>query len=308
MFRKLLFVSFCLLLLVACVPTSEEEAPVAGDQVDIERTSDSTEVNHDATTKLALRLLAPQYPGAPSPNEVQLLVGELPADLALPLPANTEVVGSIVRGSESTEVVLDSDQSAEAILSYFAGELTNAGWETFEEPAYGGGGFMPSEMAENRTFCRDEDDLVMWMMATELKDAPTDIRLNINSAHGYSPCDQSGYYGPPQGDPYLMMPSLIAPADAEQISGGGGGGSPFNASSNATLKTELSVTELSAHYASQLEEQGWTRNDVSDSDPVSWSTWTFSDEEGNAWRGLFFTTKLDEAHRTVYVEVMRLDS
>ena len=304
MFSKLLLLSLCLFF-VACVPVSEEEISAAGEQVTIERETDTPEVNHDAATKLALRLLTPQYPGAPGPEDVQLLVGELPADFALPLPDSTEVVGSIVRGGESTEVVLDSSQSAENILTYFAEELTKTGWDTFEEPSYGGG-FVPSEMPQNKTFCHDENGLVMWMMALDLQNAPTDVRLNLNSDQGYSPCDQ-GDYGPPQGDPYSLMPSLIAPDGAEQISGGGGGGGPHNVSSSATLKTEVSVAELAAHYMSQLEEQGWTSDGNGGDGPAKWSTWTFLDDEGSAWRGLFFTTQLDEAHRTVYVEIMKLD-
>lgn len=305
MFRKLFLISFCLMLLVACVPTSEEETP-AGDQVDIERNADSSAVDHDAATKLALRLLAPQYPGAPKAEDIQLLVGELPADFALPLPADTEVVGSLVRGSENTEVVLDSSQAAADALSHFTEELTSAGWETFEEPSHGGGGFMPSQLAHNKTFCHHENDLVMWMTALDMKEAPTDIRLNIHTLQGHSPCDQGDYHGPPPGDPYALMPRLIAPADAEQVSGGGGGG-PFNVSSTATLKTDLSITELATHYASQLQEQGWVSESGGDDGPVSWSTWTFSDDEGNTWRALFFTTGADEIHRTVYVEIMKLE-
>ena len=305
MFRKIVLASICLLLLAACVPASEPET-TAGDQISIERDTDTTPANTDAATKLAMRLLAPRYPGAPDIGEVQLLVGEVPADFALPMPDSVEIVGSLVRGTEGTEVVLDSSQPAEFILNYYTEEMPKAGWETFEEPQYGGGGFVPGDIPQNKTFCNDEADLVMWMTALDLEDAPTDIHLSINPSHGYSPCNQGTMGGPPPNDPYALMPALVPPAGVRQIGGGGGGSGMDGMSSNATLETDMATADLLVHYNVQLKEAGWLADSEDANSPVSWSTWTFSDSDGNSWRGLFLATQLDDEHRTVYVEIMRL--
>jgi hypothetical protein len=48
---------------------------------------------------LALRLLAPRYPGMPAPGEIQLLTGRLPDPLPvdIPIPEGATVAGSLSR-------------------------------------------------------------------------------------------------------------------------------------------------------------------------------------------------------------------
>lgn len=50
---------------------------------------------------------------------------------------------------------------------------------------------------------------------------------------------------------------------------------------NATLDLDapMDLAELAAHYATQLERAGWTRNTEEQSGPIVLNTWTFRDED-----------------------------
>lgn len=85
-----------------------------------------------ALRELAVRLLRARFPGDPeAADEMQLLVGEVPAGLPveLPLPPGSRVVGSLVRGNpRGISIVLDAEQPAEQVLEFYRERLSGAGW------------------------------------------------------------------------------------------------------------------------------------------------------------------------------------
>src|SRR5262245_56232683 len=74
---------------------------------------------HQAALRdMAQRLLIQPGPDACALDAPQLLLGQLPPEI--PLPDGARLVGSLVRPLQST-VVLDTDQSPEQVLAFYAG-------------------------------------------------------------------------------------------------------------------------------------------------------------------------------------------
>ncbi len=240
-----------------------------------------------AVRELALRLLTPRYPGAPEPEEVQLLTAELPPSLPveMPLPDGAQVIGSLVRGEEETEIILDAPQSPDEVVSFYKERLTTGGWE-MPEAAGQPSGFVSSGVESGASFCQEEADVALWVYASESERDMTDVRLNLSDARN-SVCNLR--MGP--GDLDSPIPVLAAPRGARQMSAGGGSSGDAHDQS-ATLDTELSSAELATHYAEQLEAAGWTRQDEGAAGPIAWSRWQVEDDRGDQWHGLFFVIEI----------------
>ncbi len=116
-------------VVTACTPTIESQAPT--DPQDTENNSNS------ALEALALRLLISRYMES-DPADGQLLPGQLPADIDLPLPEDTTLIGSMVNPPQEVRIVLDSNQSAEEVIAFFEETLPSSGWTIALEPEQGG--------------------------------------------------------------------------------------------------------------------------------------------------------------------------
>jgi hypothetical protein len=82
--------------------------------------SDNTPgAREDLLRELALRLST--YPGDPRNDDPQLLVGQLPDNLAIPvpMPENSRLIGTLIRGPENIDVILDSALSPAAVMSFY---------------------------------------------------------------------------------------------------------------------------------------------------------------------------------------------
>ena len=259
--------------------------------------------------ELALRLST--YPGDPRNDDPQLLVGQLPANMAIPvpLPDNSRVLGTLIRSSENIDVILDSALSPAAVLSFYKESLTASGWNELDEmrPAMHGGGFVHTgfRTIENRaTYCKGPDGPAFIVNAYERKQGLTDVRLDINFGNEYSPCGQPNrmqrrmaHYGI-----HDLIPPLEPTEGAKQQSGGGGGGGD-SWHSNATLDAEMPLDALATHYTAQLLKGDWTQTDAGISGPLAWSTWTFQDKDKEPWNGLFFILKRPGKERQYVLEV-----
>lgn len=300
MFQSRFFVPtlFLILLLAACTPQSEPEPTLAPNETG----------SDPAVERLALRLLSYRYAGAPELSELQLLPEQLPPDYELPLPADATVVGSLTRGEEST-IVLDSDHSPEQITSFFEERMANAGWEEAPEPGQAGG-FVPAPSPRAKYFCQQETGQFLALTATTYPEEgqPTDVRLILRSDEDYSPCRDIRAEADYQNVWALLIPSLATPPGVQQRGSSNGGSPDESIYTSANLETELAASALVDHYSQQLRDAGWTRLDQGDSGPVSWSTWSFQDEEGQAWQGLFFVTEMPQStdRRTVYLEISQV--
>jgi len=271
------------LLLIGCVGQGAQQ--VAGP---------ATSTDDEAGFRvLARRLLAP------APEELQFLVGRLPDELPMeiPLPDDARIVGSLVRSGGETEIVLDGSQTADQVLDFYREELASAGWIAFDYPMQGG--FVPGIGRTGLTFCSEIQDLVLWVGAYEVEDGPTDVRLDLRTEPRLASCTKD------PGAPEHAIPFLEDPPGAQQITTGFGG-STDSLSAEATLRADLDVAVLEAHYAAQLEEAGWIRHDRAQSGPLVWSAWTFQDEGGRDWRGFLLAMEMAEVpdRRFVYLHVV----
>jgi hypothetical protein len=290
--RFIILLITVLFLLSACqsAPPLEQEFR----EMTSEQNADSGD---DLFRELAMRLLAPQYTGAPSAEEVQLLIGELPDNLPLelPLPDGARVLGSLVRGD--TEIVLDATQSPEEVIDFYREQLTAAGWEEPEEPDFSGG-FVSSGVGNGISLCQSKKGPRFSLRTLESDTGLTDVRLNLSDGR-HSGCDMDvGYMGEES-----KIPNLVAPPGVQQWGGGGGGGGD-NFYTSADVETELSSRELAKHYTEQLKAAGWTLLTQGEGESVAFSNWSFEDEHGDAWHGFFFAYEIaDTEKRVVYVNV-----
>lgn len=272
--------------------------------------SDNTPgAREDLLRELALRLST--YPGDPRNDDPQLLVGQLPDNIAIPvpLPENSRILGTLIRSTESIDVIVDCQLSPAAVLTFYKESLAASGWNELNEmhPAMHGGGFVHSGFPafENRaTYCKGPDGPAFSINAYERKQGLTDVRLDINFGNEYSPCRQPNRMQRRMAHHQMrnLIPPLEPPKGAKQQSGGGGGGGD-SWHSNATLDTEMQLDALAAHYAAQLLKGGWTQTGAGISGPLAWSTWTFQDEENEPWNGFFYILKRPGKERQHVLEV-----
>jgi hypothetical protein len=267
MYRSILLSVVVLLLGCACQAT---ELSPGGAALATDRASFQT---------LAHRLLARRCGGSPAPEEVQILVSQLPQDLPIeiPLPDGARIIGSLVHGGEGTEIVLDAPQTVAQVLDFYEETLTAEEWIAFAYPTEGG--FVPGIGRTGLTFCSGTNNSVLWVGAFEVEDGLTDVRLDYRTEPTLASC--TGDTAAPQHP----IPLLEDPPGARQTTAGFGGSTDsYNA--EVELKTELDSAIVEVHYADQLEAAGWLRRDGGQSGPLAWSSWFYQDEEGQEWQGI----------------------
>lgn len=213
----------------------------------------------------------------------QLLPGKLPADLAIPLPPGSRLVGTIVRPGDpkgmpgpfpSSETVLDSPLSIVDTLAFFQQQLPAAGWSLPASQSPGPRGFVGTLTSAYAVFCHGASG---WLNVNINPGATTagDVRLMWNGMPN-GPCSQPqmgpGMKGsPPPG--FDKLPVLVAPDGVAVQTAGGGPFGQNRASSEAIAKTDRTVKDLEAFYAGELAKAGWTRADGGAGDVLAWSTW-----------------------------------
>lgn len=248
---------------------------VGGDDVDV--------------AKFLMRLMAPRYLGPAEPETTQILLGAVPENLPfdLPLPESTIPVGSFVWPDRMTAMIeLEVNRPPQAAIDYFADALEAQGLSQPEMPGFGG--FESAEIFTQAYLCQDHDFYVS-IFAGEVNPEWSAVRIQVNNDTEYGPCavppDEifSGRYG--------TLPRLRTPPGAVWHRTDGGEGPGRSMWRMTDIRTELTVAELGAHFAPQLEEQGWQRVEQSQSDRTAWSLWTHTDDEGRDWAGILLVAK-----------------
>jgi hypothetical protein len=226
--------------------------------------------------ELVLRLLS--HPGHTRPQDLSLFIGELPHGLELPLPEEMTVVGGTRDVHGATTVVLDTTLSASDALRVFQERLTEEGWTAFAEQPYGRREiFVPSPTAGHQEFCRTGEHL--GIAASEAADE-TDVRLCLYAGAEHHPCGNAEAYGVPEESAVSdLVPSLHAPEGAQQRGAGySGGGSSFLA--ETSLATDLTLSQVTEHYAAQLQAAGWLQDSAGENDARQWRL--LSQQDGEA--------------------------
>lgn len=260
--------------------------------------------DEEALRTLLGRIL--QYGGPHAPSAI-VLVGQLPESLqfTLPLPENKTVLGSIIRDEDSyysTEIYLDTELIPEETLEFFREALGAEEWRRLEEPPYQSG-FVPSEVSQSESYCHKRTEASLWISAFPLEEDRTDLRITVQTTSAYSICNQS--YGGPYGDQaQAILPAVSSPPGADIRSNGmSSGGNQGDMS--ATIRTDLSLDQLTSHYEDQLAEKGWAQIGSESSDVASWSIWQIESEELETWIGtlLIFESAVHEDEMVAWFRV-----
>jgi hypothetical protein len=252
--------------------------------------------------ELALRML--NYTG--DPDQTKLLVGQVSG--ALPpeagLPEGSRVLGSVEQQMGHTSILFDIALSPEDVVAFYRTRMEAAGWSA-EQPFTQGGfahGAMRGPTAQLQ-FCRSRRGPALDVMAYHPEEQATQVRIKVHTDARNSPCAHRDMMR--QQHKSRLIPDLTPPPGARQTPQGGGG-SNRSWHSEATLETDLDLAAIATHYAPQLERAGWTPIDAGQDHFISWRTWTFQDDEGDQWRGLFVVLDWKKPPRTLFLQA-RID-
>lgn len=289
--------SISLLTLVACI--APIKAPAAETTINTEASTPLVTTDSMVTViggdEAALRdflehWLTPVFPvGAPS--QITVTIGQLPAALpvSLTIPNTVTVVGAIAQSGDYTNVqlLLSSRRIMDApAVNALRQQLEAQGFtppeQSMSEPPVG----FQSSSPVTTLLCSADDQWFADFLVTPSARPVTDIRLNFNRlpADG-SPCQpvvspaDPGYSG--------IVPLLSAPVNATVRSSGTSYG-PDEAGISAEIESSQTITELTAHYATQLTTAGWAQVDSSTTEHLTWSAWQKVDETGATWDATFF--------------------
>jgi hypothetical protein len=275
-----------------------------------EQTNPHPSTNDDASVReLALALIAARYPDATDETggaEPQLLPGQLPPSFPsdFPLPPGTRIVGSLVAARPT--IALDTDQSGEEVISFYAEQLTAAGWNAPEDIPPRHGGFVHSSFGaagRNHALFYRDDGPELNIMTQTAASGRTSVLIS-QMPDGVGPVRHRSQSRMMHYDIFSILPVIMPPPRSQQFQEGGSGGGGDRVIANARVETDLDLPELASHYSAQLERGGWQRTDGGESDPVAWSTWSFESEEKEPWRALLVMLKRPDVPRRYWVHLL----
>jgi hypothetical protein len=264
----------------------------------------------DALRGLATHLLQRRYPlGDPRrPGGAQRSVltllpravpGTFPADV--PLYPDGRLLGSMSVG-EVTEVVIEADGAADAVIAWYRSRLLASGWTECEAkpgPPHRRGGFLGSaklgddEERASALFCQTPIGPSASVLARRYEAEPTAIHIvvDLTTDPERSPCTE-GERARLQMERRRhmgedVMPPIAPPPMSRQRPRGGGGSSG-DWRSSAHLQSDLAFDDIVRHYRDQLEAGGWRHRDESIHGELAISRWAFDPEEGTNGKGYLF--------------------
>ncbi len=277
----------------------------------MEKNASNPESREALLESLVLRLSS--HPFDPRPYNPQLFVGQLPEHLPfeVPVPEGSRIIGSLARGSEHLDILLDVPLPPEQARAFYKERLLATGWTDLGQSPHlpRHGGFVhspPAALRHDATFCKGPEGPSLHFSVRGEQGGFTDVRLDLNRDERESPCAQDArmrrqqrLYEQRFGG---LIPTLAPPEGAQQMSGSSSSGSDSSHAS-ATLETDSDPAALAAHYAGQLAQAGWTQTDAGRDGPLAWHTWTFKDEDGEDWRGTFFLLKMPGLEKTYFLSI-----
>ncbi|NAS89141.1 hypothetical protein C4E24_05320 [ANME-1 cluster archaeon AG-394-G21] len=306
----LIFIFFVVVGSVASSPLNEAPEPSPIISMSVQNSSD---INSSAELlRFVERMLtSPSYLQS---KPVVVLPGELPSNLTVdvPIPSDTDVIGSLIR-SEGTykrvKIILDVPMEPNEVIKFYRDSLKNAGWNETEGFYHHEESGFVSTTPEDVIFCRYEGkgpslQITADSLATEEGNV-SDVRLDLDTDPGTGLCTER-FYGPSGEDRAEILPPLKPPEGAILRSRGSGGGDG-QWQSEATIETELNVSELTTHYQEQLMKAGWELKEDGMTASFAWSRWSFNDEFGDPWSGLLLVSEAGrENTRFLYLMVYRV--
>ncbi|MCH7745587.1 MAG: hypothetical protein IIC84_05890 [Chloroflexi bacterium] len=267
----------------AAAPSTDSPIPVPSDDSDL------------------LRLVERIFSGPNFTESSSILPGQLPPDFDLPLPEGSEVVGSVIMtmlDGSAMQVLLDAPGEPEAVFSSWTDALAAKGWQSRNESRGNmDGGFVSSFSGTPgyALLCSETEGGYLTVSAFPLGDGTTDLRLNLQAIAKDSPCNLEPLMrvGPSNDD--IPFPSLTTPPGVKQFGNHRSSGTSSSGLLTFTTQTDLegtlSAVQVEAHYQGQLTEAGWTLLDNNTAGPSAWSTWQFTDDDGETWGAMLLILK-----------------
>jgi hypothetical protein len=179
-------------------------------------------------------------------------------------PTSFRVIGSrldLHGPFQNTQILIEYRESLEAAFKELRQHFTNTDWLIEADPfGISAGGFFPPQ----------DEVAVGQANVLHLRHLPSGTTVLIHQ-HAESEAGnvfivhvRGGEIAPNPEELYEQrlqpMPSLIGPADSVQVTGGMSTGETVS-TANALFQTDLSLEALLAHFAAQLETQGWKKVD-----------------------------------------------
>lgn len=258
-------------------------------------------MDEEKLRRLALRLLA--TPVGLQLEKPDLLVESLPEKLPvdIPLPEQHTLLGTLVRGPKSLEIVLDVPLTAKEVRDFYAQTLLAHGWSTPENEGLQRGGFIHSfHNANNFTSYIQEPDWRLNLQLSATINGITNTRLSLQQEDPRSRRQRTRI----GRDIFAIFPPLFPPEGAmQQGRGGSGGGDSAHTSATLDFQEARAIADLYAHYTSQLKEAGWASLKSEHTEHAAWSTWQFQDKDNEEWLGAFYIFTISEERPRYYVSI-----
>lgn len=234
-------------------------------------------------------------------QEMDLLIGRLPANLPveLPIPNNAKVLATLIRRATYSEIVLDVPQSAAQIRAFYRDRLKTAGWKPVGITNFSQPGFLTSDqesgiLASNLSFCKGSAGPQISVAIDAEENAPTDVRLYLDTSAEACVSEAAEADTLTQLRQSYPIPSLEAPPNVK-VTSANLGDSGQNVISTAQIETKLGSAPLHDAYAQQLTQAGWTKTTVEQGRVGGWSWWSLKNAEGQTWKGLLTFTPIEGA-------------
>lgn len=232
-------------------------------------------------TELLQRFLSPDWTGDQGGTEV--LVGQVPGNLGVALPAGSRVVGT-VRTSfgqgatpTTTAVYFDTALTPQQVTAHFVKAL-GSGWQEatglLNGPYEAQGGFQPSTSILNRAFYQKNPARLVQVSARAAA-GTTQVTLRRQQGADTERLIESMGSRSPAASLFLQLPTLVAPEGSTVWPQGGGGGGD-DVTQTARVETRLDRGALTEHYAAQLRAVGWRLVNRADVGQVTSTVWSFT--------------------------------
>jgi len=214
----------------------------------------------------------------------EVLLGRIPdgSPLAGAIPSDARIIGSVERalGGANTTVLLGMSGGEAAVVQRLRGALTEAGWTSLERQLPERGGFTMVHMGSQYSVFCGEDGHVM-LTTSEGQPGEVRVQLTHTRAGEGSPCEL------PRADRAMdsPLPALSGPQGSRMHGGGMSSSGNRHFSSSASFDTTLPVSELTAHFAAQIESQGWRQTSTQGDGDVAVRTFSRTDERARRLHG-----------------------
>ncbi|MFZ4812897.1 MAG: hypothetical protein ACOYL5_00070 [Phototrophicaceae bacterium] len=249
-------------------------------------------------------------PGAPYVVNQTITVGELPQTLLMnvPIPEGATIIGSVSQNEPEAYTRLSFDTTltnAELTAFYQTAFADAAVWRDVTDDAGQPTGFGASDIL-NANYCYNGNEGFVNVNGTANPAGGNTSVIVFMRQPGDAYLCGDAQEVPPYSDPYRLLPSLSNPEGATLSSiGNGSGGFPGEqiASTLATVSTTLSAAELTAFYNAQLAVTGWVQVSAGGDTNIGYSTWSFTDDQGNSWNGTLTIVAVPTSAGSFYATV-----